>query len=149
MEDIEIRKANEQDVPALLALYRDAGIESGKPFTAEQGVEHFAVFKQYPHFDIFVAHIGPEIVGTYELLIMDNLAKGGQRVGIVEDVAVPPEHQGKGIGHTMMEHAMGQCREAGCYKMVVSSGRRRTLAHDFYKSLGFEEHGFSYTVPIG
>jgi GNAT superfamily N-acetyltransferase len=148
MEDIEIRKAHEQDVAALLALYKDARIETGRPPSAKDAREHLAVMHQTPHLGIFVAHIGSTIVGTYALMIMDSLAKGGLRAGIVEDIAVSPAHQGRGIGHLLMEHAMGECRRAGCYKMVASSGRKGTPAHDFYKSVGFEEHGLSYTVPI-
>ena len=148
MEEVFIREADEQDVPAILALYREAGVESDQPFSVEEAQEHFAVFRRYPYFHIFVAEIDGVIAGTYELMIMDNLAKGGRRSGIVEDVAVSPRSQGRGMGRRMMEHAVEQCRAAGCYKLALSSGLRRTGAHEFYESIGFERHGFSFGIPL-
>ena len=89
-----------------------------------------------------------EIVGTFALLIMDNLAHKGTPSGIVEDVAVRSEWQGKGIGKQMMEYAIGQCKEAGCYKMALSSNSIRKNAHRFYESLGFKKHGYSFVLDI-
>lgn len=148
MEGLLIREANANDVPQILALYRSAGIESEMPFTPEQAQEHFAVFARYPSYRVFVAILEGEIVGTYELLIMDNLAKHGRRSGIVEDVAVSLKHQGHGIGRAMMQHARQQCHEAGCYKLTLSSGLGRTDAHAFYDSVGFERHGFSFRAAL-
>jgi GNAT superfamily N-acetyltransferase len=148
IEGLSIRNAALEDIAAILGLYAEAGLESGRPFTEEEARAHFAVFSLYPWCHLFVAEADRKIVGTYELLIMDCLAKHGQRSGIVEDVAVSSRHQGRGVGRAMMEHAMQQCRNAGCYKMVLSSGMRRTRAHDFYVSAGFERHGFSFRVLI-
>ena len=53
----------------------------------------------------------------------------GSSSGIVEDVAVDPEYQGKGVGKFMMHFAINQCKEAGCYKLVLSSNIKRTQAH--------------------
>ena len=53
------------------------------------------------------------VAGTYELVILDNMAKRGKRSGVVEDVAVSPDHQGKGIGRAMMQHPLEECRLAG------------------------------------
>jgi GNAT superfamily N-acetyltransferase len=46
----------------------------------------------------------------------------------------------------MMDDAMAHCREAGCYKMVLSSNLKREKAHLFYERLGFERHGVSFRV---
>lgn len=147
MGEILIREAREEDVARILEIYREAGVES-QSFTAEEGRAHFAVFNQYPNYRVFVAIADGEIAGTYELLIMDNLAKRGRKSGVVEDVAVSPRHQGRGIGRAMMLHARERCQEAGCYKLVLSSGLKRTAAHDFYDAIGFERHGFSFKVEL-
>ena len=39
-------------------------------------------------------------------------------------------------------------REAGCYKLVLSSNQKRARAHAFYESLGFQRHGFSFSIEI-
>jgi GNAT superfamily N-acetyltransferase len=65
---------------------------------------------------------------------------------VVEDVAVSPSHQGKGIGRAMMAHALEECRKAGCYKLALSSNLKRENAHQFYESLGFKRHGYSFVI---
>jgi GNAT superfamily N-acetyltransferase len=79
---------------------------------------------------------------------LDNLAHGCQPSGVVEDVAVHPARQGQGIGRQMMYFAMQRCRDAGCYKLALSSNLKREEAHRFYESLGFERHGYSFQVLL-
>lgn len=148
MDELDIREAKEADISQILDLYRDADLEGEAAFTVEEAQAHLAVFRRYPSYKIFVAVGDGRVVGTYELLIMDNLAKGGRKSGVVEDVAVSRQYRGQGIGRTMMMHAREQCKQAGCYKLVLSSNLRRTDAHAFYESLGFEKHGFSFRVDL-
>jgi GNAT superfamily N-acetyltransferase len=148
MTALTIREATEDDLPAILSLYTASGIGDGDTFTLSEVQSHLAQFRQYPSFRIFVALAGSDVVGTYELLIMDNMAKRGKKSGIVEDVAVDPGHQGQGIGRAMMHHALDQCRQAGCYKLTLSSNLKREDAHRFYDALGFEPHGYSFRVDI-
>ena len=148
MNAIVIREAREDDVAAILELYRDADLKGEPAFTVKEAQAHLAVFRRYPSYRLFVALADEKVVGTYELLIMDNLAKGGKKSGVVEDVAVSPEFRGQGIGRAMMTHAREQCERAGCYKFVLSSNLRRANAHAFYESLGFEKHGFSFRVEL-
>jgi GNAT superfamily N-acetyltransferase len=46
----------------------------------------------------------------------------------------------------MMAHALSEARSAGCYKLALSSNRKRTQAHAFYESLGFVQHGLSFVI---
>ena len=79
---------------------------------------------------------------------MHNLAHQGTPSAIVEDVVVSESHQSQGIGRDMMQHAMRQAREAGCYKLVLSSNQQRERAHAFYESLGFARHGYSFQIEM-
>ena len=45
-------------------------------------------------------------------------------------------------------HAIGLCREKGCYKLMLSSNLKRARAHAFYDSLGFERHGHSFRTEL-
>ena len=146
MTPVEIREATEADAAGLLAAYRDAGIDGGVSFTVDEAREQFARFRQYPSYRFFVAQVDGVFAGTYALIVLDNLAKRGTKAGVVEDVAVLPGFQGRGVGRAMMEHARAQCRAAGCYKMTLSSNIAREGAHAFYDSLGFERHGYSFLV---
>ncbi len=148
MSEILIREAREDDLSEILRLYASTQITDKASFTVEEARQHLQIFKRYPSYRIFVALIDDAIVGTYELLIMDNLAKRGRKSGVVEDVAVDPFYQGRGIGRAMMDHAREQCRQAGCYKFVLSSNMKREDAHRFYDALGFERHGYSFLIRL-
>jgi GNAT superfamily N-acetyltransferase len=148
MTEIRIREASERDLPAILHAYTASGIGGDATFTLEEARSQFLRLGHYPSYRVFVAECGSEIAGTYALIILDNLAKRGAKAGVVEDVAVLPEHQRKGIGQAMMSHAREQCRAAGCYKLTLSSGLPREGAHRFYESLGFERHGYSFLTRL-
>jgi ribosomal protein S18 acetylase RimI-like enzyme len=148
MNDVSIRAATEQDVPSVINLYRAAQIDGESGFTAEEARAHFVFLERYPYFRVFVALVGKAIAGTYELVILDNMAKRGRRSGVVEDVAVHPDYQGQGVGRAMMQHALEQCRQADCYKLTLSSQLKREGAHLFYDSLGFARHGYSFQIAL-
>ena len=143
---LTVRRANETDLPDVLALYAQPGLDDGTVLSIEAAQRLFARFARYPDYTLHVACAGDQVVGTYALLIMDNLAHVGTPSGIVEDVAVAPAWQSRGVGRAMMDDAMAHCRRAGCYKMVLSSNLKREKAHLFYERLGFERHGVSFRV---
>jgi ribosomal protein S18 acetylase RimI-like enzyme len=144
---INIREAYNPDLPAILDLYGTV-LDKGDVLSLPEAETLFAKMQSYPNYKVFVAENEQNIVGTFALLIMDNLAHRGTPSGIVEDVAVKNELHGQGIGKTMMQFAMQKCQEAGCYKLVLSSNQKRVEAHAFYESLGFERHGFSFGVAF-
>ena len=143
---MQIRDAVEADLPAILHILAESGIDGEDSFTLEEARDHFARIRTNPGFRFLVADDAGEVVGTYVLQIMEKLGKRGTPAGVVEDVAVLPARHGQGIGRAMMEHAREACRAAGCYKLALSSNLKREDAHRFYDSLGFERHGFSFVT---
>jgi GNAT superfamily N-acetyltransferase len=143
-----VRAAGAADIPAVLGLYAQPDLDDGKVLPVEQAVALFARFGRYPDYTLYVAEQDREIVGSFALLVMDNLGHLGAPSGIVEDVVVAPARQSSGIGAAMMRFALDRCRQKGCYKMVLSSNAKRLRAHAFYESLGFERHGYSFRVDL-
>ncbi|MBS1854157.1 MAG: GNAT family N-acetyltransferase [Acidobacteria bacterium] len=146
MAAMEIRDAVDADLPGILRVLAESGIDGGDSFTVEEARAHLERIRRWPNFRLLAAVAEGEVVGTYSLAIMDKLGKRGTPAGVVEDVAVLPGRQGQGIGRAMMAHAIGECRKAGCYKLALSSNVKRGPAHRFYESLGFERHGYSFAV---
>ena len=150
-KDIIIRQAQVNDLTAVLSLYAQADMDRGQVLTLQRAQTIFEQFKTYPRYRLFIALDNNDtnvVLGTYALLIMNNLAHQGTSSAIVEDVVVKQSHQGQGIGRTMMLHAMELAKQAQCYKLVLSSNLKRQDAHAFYRSLGFQEHGMSFHVNI-
>jgi GNAT superfamily N-acetyltransferase len=145
---IVVREATEADLPAVLAIYAQPELDAGDVLSLDDARERFARLAGYPDYKLYVAVDDGAIVGTFALLVMDNLLHRGAPSGIVEDVGVAAELHGRGIGKAMMQHAMQRCRARGCYKLVLSSNAKRSSAHAFYASLGFEQHGVSFHVEL-
>lgn len=142
-----IRQATEADLDDVLTLYLQSGLDS-RVLEPAQARAVFRRFADYPSDRLFVAceaH-GGAVIGSYALLVMHNLAHSGTPSAIAEDVVVAPDRQGQGIGRQLMAHALQQAREAGCYKLALSSNAKRQAAHAFYKSLGFQRHGLSFVI---
>ena len=144
----EIRKATIADLPLVLALYAQSDIDNWDTMGVEEATRLFDKFASYPNYSLYVAVLENKVVGTFELLIMDNLTHRGQPSEIVEDVVVDAEMQSQGIGRQMMEYAIEVCRKNGCYKMALSSSLKRERAHQFYENLGFKTHGYSFLIEI-
>ena len=143
-----LRPALASDLPAVLQLYAQPDIDDGDTLPLADAKRIWARMAGYPHYKLYVALQGTQVVGTFALLIMDNLGHLGAPSAVVEDVAVDPAVQGQGIGKAMMRHAMALAAESGCYKLALSSNLKREKAHAFYDSLDFERHGFSFRVTL-
>jgi GNAT superfamily N-acetyltransferase len=148
INSIFCRPATRTDLPAVLRLYAQPEIDAGEELPLAMAEHLFERMGRYPDYHIYVAVVKGEIVGTFALLIMDNLGHLGCPSAVIEDVAVAPEVQGQGVGRTMMSHALQICRDRGCYKAVLSSNLKRERAHAFYASLGFERHGYSFRIAL-
>ena len=144
--NITLRQATAADLPDVLDLYAQPDLDDGKVLSEAQARKVFAQFAHYPNYRLFVAVEGHTVVGTYALLVMHNLAHRGAPSAIAEDVVVAHGRQGQGIGRQMMAHATELARAAGCYKLALSSNRKRKEAHGFYESLGFAQHGLSFVI---
>ncbi|MGU3495778.1 GNAT family N-acetyltransferase [Xanthobacteraceae bacterium A53D] len=148
MSEPSIRPATAHDLSAIMALYAQPGMDDGKVLPLDEAKAIFARFARYPDYVLYVAEDGAEIVGTFALLVMDNLGHLGAPSAIVEDVVVSPARQGSGVGGVMMRFAMRKAAGKGCYKLVLSSNAKRVKAHQFYENLGFRRHGLSLHVDL-
>ncbi len=125
MNAVDLRRGFLETVRAL----RDTNL------TEEQAVE---VFRRRMRNKVrtFVALIDGRVVGTASLLIEPKFIHDGGVTGHVEDVAVHPECQGKGIGALLVEHLLKESRKEGCYKVILDCAEK---VIPFYEKLGFHK----------
>lgn len=114
--------------------------------TLEEAGAIFARMARYPDFGIYVAERDGAVVGTFSMMLIDNLAHWGMPAALVENVVVAEAHQGGGIGRAMMQAAFRMAEAKGAYKVALSSNLKAEKAHAFYESLGFEKYGFSFKL---
>lgn len=145
---LQIRKADEPDLPEILALYAQPDIDDGVVLALAEAEQLFARFSDYPDYSLYVAMLDGKVAGSFALLIMHNLGHLGAPSGVIEDVVVAEDLHGRGIGKAMMRFAIARCHEKGCYKVALSANAKRSRAHAFYESLGFDRHGYSFLVEL-
>src|SRR5689334_11750420 len=66
---IQMRLANEGDLPGILALYAQPEIDNGDVLSNDDAQEIFARFANYPDYVLYVAEQNGVIVGSFALLI--------------------------------------------------------------------------------
>jgi GNAT superfamily N-acetyltransferase len=100
--------------------------------------------KSIQGYELLVAEDDGQVVGTTVLAGLPGFAHGTSPFGVVEYVVVDERCRSRGIGKLMMASVISLAKDAGCYKIALTSDNRRERAHKFYCSLGFEAsaHGF-------
>jgi len=79
-----------------------------------------------------------KLVGMIKLILEPKLHNGGAHVGHIEDVAVFPDYQRKGIGKMMVTRVMDMCKTFGCYKVILCCNEPLVT---FYEDCGFIRKG--------
>jgi len=144
-----VRAATEGDITHILELYRQLSITTPQAKQRQNPSPDncqrvFSEISTSPGHELLVTEDAGEVVGTLVLLIVPNLSHEARPWALVENIIVDKRYQRQGIGRLLMNYAVGKAKEAGCYKIGLSSDKRRKEAHKFYHSLGFEAsaHGF-------
>ena len=142
---LDYRVVTAEDLPLLQQLY--ALIDGEEPLLRETVEQLFADISAVPNYNIYLDDLDGIAVGTFALLIVPTMMhRGFHRAALVDAVTVHPEYRRQGIGRSLMEEALRLSREAGCYKLMLSSNLRRGEAHRFYERLGYEQHGWSFSL---
>lgn len=149
MSDLTLRAITEADLPALIALYAQPSFNRGRVITLEAAKAIFARFAAYPDYAIYFAEADGETVGTFALMIIDNIAHWGTPTAMIENVVIREGLQGRGLGSAMMNAACALAQAKGAYKVTLSSNLANERGHAFYETLGFEKHGFSFRLELG
>lgn len=99
--------------------------------------------KSNPLHRIYVAVVQEDteqglVIGTTTLLVEPKFIFGGGRVGHIEDVAVRPGYQTRGIGFKLVKYATEQAVLMGCVRTVLDCSDKNI---PFYEKIGYSYHG--------
>jgi GNAT superfamily N-acetyltransferase len=138
MDDLVIRRATAEDVPAIVAMLADdplgARRESpGDPAYAAAFAEIDADPRQY----LAVAVAGESVLGTLQLTFIPGLSRRGSTRALIEAVRVRADRRGSGLGRRLAEWAIATSRERGAAVVQLTTDASRAEAHRFYERLGF------------
>ena len=137
-----IRAATEADLPRLMELLFQLSQLGEVPEGAPEQITaaHRAMLRTLqadPRSTLYVLERDGQVIGSLTLYILPNLSHGARPAAIVENVVIDRHAHRGGHGKMLMDFAEDQARKAGCYKVALTSNKRRTGAHAFYRALGY------------
>jgi len=150
-EELTIRRAAAEDLPALVALLADDPLGSSRE-TPDDPAPYRAAFERItadPQHYLAVAERAGRIVGTLQLTLVPGLSRRGATRAIVEAVRVHADERGAGLGSALMTWAVEESRRLGAELVQLTSDASRTDAHRFYERLGFVPSHIGFKLPLG
>jgi ribosomal protein S18 acetylase RimI-like enzyme len=139
-----IREARETEITEILGLLQ--WMDGEEALDTGQALKIWQQMKKYPYYKVFVVEDGQKLVGVCSLIIIENWGHRGSKFAVADNVVVDPAYRGRGVGTALMRFVREQAEREACYKLMLSSNKKRTEAHRFYEKLGFEQHGISFMI---
>ncbi|MDX3241553.1 GNAT family N-acetyltransferase [Streptomyces sp. ME18-1-4] len=139
MEDLEIRAAVAEDIPAIVGMLADdpLGAQRESPDDLSPYLTALERLTDDPNQHLVVAVRKGRVVGTLQLTIVPGLSRRGSTRSIIEGVRVHADERGSGLGTRFVEWAVEESRRENCQLVQLTSDTTRTDAHRFYERLGF------------
>jgi len=126
----------EKELLSLLELYRQ--LHPGDSMINEFVAKDIWKNIEKQNIKYFVARENGKIIASCYICIIPNLTRDGKSIGFIENVITDIEYRKRGIGKKIMENAIKYAKKQNCYKVLLQSGNKRTDAHGFYESIGFD-----------
>ncbi len=133
---MEYRTARKEDLPGLLALYKQLNPEE-ELIDLKKAYSIWDATEKSNTTTYFVAMDNAKVVSTCNITLVPNLTRNGKSFAIIENVITDNDYRRQGIGKKVIENAVQYAKENNCYKVVLLSSAKRTASHKFYESIGF------------
>ncbi len=138
---IEVRQADENDLPAMLAIYNDIIIHTtavwhSEPHTLQMRQEWFALKKELGH-PVYVATEQGKIVGFST--IGPFRPWHGYRYTVENSVYVATESRGKGIAKLLMPPIIDASKALNLHAIVAGIEAENIASIELHKKFGFVE----------
>ncbi len=151
MPSITVREARSGDYAALLRLLdeMDESMYRGRSDAGEGEIRtlYEAILADADQ-RLLVAEDGGRIVGSAHVMVLRHFDRSLSRSAVVVGVIVDPEFRRGGVGAALMRAAADAAREAGCYKLSLTSNVARSGAHRFYSRLGWKRSHYGYSLEL-
>ena len=152
MPGITFRDATLADLPAIVMLLAEdtLGEKREDPsLPLDPAYERaFHTITANPDQRQIVAEQDSVVIATMQLTFIPGIAFRGAWRGQIEAVRVANALRGQGIGGTMIDWAVQQCRERGCRMVQLTSDKSRGAAHRFYERLGWTRSHEGFKIKL-
>lgn len=143
--DVQIRRAEAADIPAIADLLRALGLfahmnTEASPVTQERVLKHFSLCTADDSHLVLVAQTaGGEMAGYSAVHWLPYLFMAGPE-GYVSELFIKDEFRGHGIGSRLLEAIKTEALKRGCSRLMLLNMRdRESYQRQFYAKQGWEE----------
>ena len=153
MAEATVRDATEADLPRIVELLAQLALDGRAREASDSALTEtyrraFQSVAADPRQRLLVVEARGRLIGTATLIIIPNLSYRGRPYGIVENIVVDAAERGLGYGELLLRTAIDEARQAGCYKLSLTSNKRRKDAHRFYERVGFKATHEGYRADL-
>lgn len=136
-DKIEIRKAEEHDVPLILEFIRELATYERlrDSCVASESDLRATLFSERPDAEVIFASISGKEVG-FALFFHNYSTFLAQRGLFLEDLFVLPDARGKGVGYALLSALAKIALDRNCGRLEWNVLDWNQLAIDFYKRIG-------------
>ncbi len=150
--ETNIRDARVADLPRIVELLAQLSISAPREQPDEPLPDAYAAafadISADPRQRLLVVEAAGEIVASAALIIVPNLSHQGRPYALIENIVVDEARRGGGAGEALVRYAIAEARAASCYKLSLTSNKRRPDAHRFYEHLGFNATHEGFRVEL-
>ena len=136
---IQIRQLVHDDCDGCRALYRFLHSDDDPQPAREVFTAVWNELVENPRMIYLGAFSGDLMVAVCNAAVVPNLTRGVRPFAVIENVITHPDYRRRGIGSVLLSDLIRLCNEHNCYKVMLMSDNRRTEAHAFYRSVGFDQ----------
>ena len=132
---MRIREAALKDYDQIMALYQQ--LQPNDPVVDEcKGKSVFQSIIESKNI-LIVFEIENSVVSSCYLNIISNLTRNMRSYAVIENVITDINNRNQGFGKAVIKYALNKAWEAGCYKVMLFTGREEATLK-FYEACGLE-----------
>ena len=149
MHDIVIRKGKKSDLPVLKRLLVELinAMDDTACIDMRVAPKHWEQLFRDARSHFLVATAGGTPVGLIHLTIRQTVLHRSPS-GMIDELIVTNEYQGKGIGKQLVLAAIDRCRQLGCCEVEVSTEQTNLKARRFYRKCGFVKEEILFELDL-
>jgi GNAT superfamily N-acetyltransferase len=130
--------AHQRSVLDLLNAYSMDPMGDGKPLAAETRERLIPGLQEHPTTIVFLAYDENTAVGI-AICFRGFSTFAAKPLINIHDLAVLPEHRGRGIGRELLTAVEAKARELGCCKLTLETQENNHRARQIYAKFGFAQ----------
>jgi GNAT superfamily N-acetyltransferase len=150
--ELQIREARESDLAALIALFAADAVgghgDTSDPDAFGDYRRAFDIIRASPDQTLYVAELGGNVAGTFQIMITTSLTGRGSSSMIIEAVQTRADLRGQGIGAKMIAFCIEDAKRRGMRLVQLTSNAARKDAHRFYERLGFKQSHLGFKMAL-